>query len=260
MRALVTGWVRSSSGTRSGPSWVRRNIVSKNAGIAFGIETRAGQHADADAVGFVLVLAREVDARLRRQALRRADRAHRRVANRRRPRRQAGSPPASRPWIRGSCATPLSRPRAMWRCVTCATSCASTPASSLSFAVSSSSPECTPMKPPGSANALIGRIADQEEIEVAIAVVREARQACSPSDCRYSPNSGSSTHDAGFAQAAHDHASDPLLVLEAERQPAQPCPSRAAGPGRVLLRRIGAGSRPKPGGGRESGEQAACRR
>ena len=45
--------------------------------------------------------------------------------------------------------------RAMCRCVTCATSCAITPASSLSFFVSSSSPLLTPMKPPGNAKALM---------------------------------------------------------------------------------------------------------
>jgi len=33
MRALVTGCVRSSSGTRSGASWVRRPMVSKKSAI-----------------------------------------------------------------------------------------------------------------------------------------------------------------------------------------------------------------------------------
>src|SRR6056297_930645 len=45
--------------------------------------------------------------------------------------------------------------RAMWRWVTWAISWASTPASSLSSSVASIRPVCTPMKPPGRANALM---------------------------------------------------------------------------------------------------------
>ena len=45
--------------------------------------------------------------------------------------------------------------RAMCRWVTCAISCASTPASSLSLSVAVSSPALTPMKPPGRAKALM---------------------------------------------------------------------------------------------------------
>ena len=41
------------------------------------IESSVRQHADADAVGFVLVFARESDLRLRSESLRCADRAHR---------------------------------------------------------------------------------------------------------------------------------------------------------------------------------------
>ncbi len=44
--------------------------------------------------------------------------------------------------------------RAMWRCVMCDSSCASTEASSSREAVIAINPRCTPMKPPGSANAL----------------------------------------------------------------------------------------------------------
>jgi hypothetical protein len=45
--------------------------------------------------------------------------------------------------------------RAMWRWVTWAISCASTPASSLSLRVAVSNPALMPMNPPGSANALM---------------------------------------------------------------------------------------------------------
>ena len=92
----------------------------------------------------------------------------------------------------------------MCRCVTCAISCASTPASSLSLRVAISRPEFTPMNPPGSAKALIAGSLDHEEVEGPVAVlVRLARRARSPSDCRYSVISGSSTIWPAFAQPAH---------------------------------------------------------
>ena len=47
--------------------------------------------------------------------------------------------------------------RAMWRCVTWDSSCASTEASSSRVPVIAISPRCTPTKPPGSANALTER-------------------------------------------------------------------------------------------------------
>ena len=45
--------------------------------------------------------------------------------------------------------------RAMCRCVTCAISCPSTPASSDSFCAATIKPVWTPMKPPGIAKALM---------------------------------------------------------------------------------------------------------
>ena len=105
--------------------------------------------------------------------------------------------------------------RAMCRCVTCAISCAITPASSLSFFVSSSSPLFTPMKPPGSANALMRVVLDDEEVEALRAVVRLARQARA--------ERADVLGDLGVfedlilvAQAAHDHAADLVLVFQAE--------------------------------------------
>ena len=43
----------------------------------------------------------------------------------------------------------------MWRCVTCEISCASTPANCASLAAAVMRPWLTPMKPPGSAKALM---------------------------------------------------------------------------------------------------------
>ncbi len=81
--------------------------------------------------------------------------------------------------------------RAMWRCVTCAISCASTPASSASFLVAVTRPALTPMKPPGSANALIAESRTAKN-------VKRCAPSCAwlasrmPSDWRYSLISGSS--------------------------------------------------------------------
>ena len=58
-------------------------MVSKNSGMPDRVEAAPRHDADADAVGFVLVLAREVDLLLGREALRRADRTHRRIGSRR---------------------------------------------------------------------------------------------------------------------------------------------------------------------------------
>ena len=82
--------------------------------------------------------------------------------------------------------------RAMWRCVTCAISCASTPASSASLRVAVTRPAFTPMKPPGSAKALM------PESRTAKNVKRCAPSWAwldrrMPSACRYSLISGSST-------------------------------------------------------------------
>ncbi len=89
------------------------------------------------------------------------------------------------------CASTL---RAMCRCVTCEISCASTPASSLSFEVSSSSPAFTPMKPPGSANALMSRLPTRKKLNGRSLLPSCARlESRSPSDCMYSLISGSST-------------------------------------------------------------------
>ena len=73
------------------------------------------------------------------------------------------------------------------------------------------------MKPPGSANALIAGSLHDKEIEVAIAVVRQARQAKTERlhvlvDLRVLD------HATRFAQVAHDHATDAVLVLEAQRR------------------------------------------
>ena len=82
--------------------------------------------------------------------------------------------------------------RAMWRWVTCAISCASTPASSPSLRVAVTSPALTPMNPPGSANALM-------PASLIAKNVKRCAPSCAllasrmPSDCRYSVTSGSST-------------------------------------------------------------------
>ena len=62
-----------------------------------------------------------------------------------------------------------------------------------------------------------GRIAHDEEIEVAVAVLGEARQ---PQSQRLDVfmNLRVVEDHAGLAQVAHDHAADLALVLEAERR------------------------------------------
>ena len=55
------------------------------------------------------------------------------------------------------CRLELAMPRAMWRCVTCDISCASTAASSSRLLVIAISPRLTPTKPPGRAKALTVR-------------------------------------------------------------------------------------------------------
>ena len=82
--------------------------------------------------------------------------------------------------------------RAMWRWVTCAISCAYTPASSLSLRVSSSRPEWMPMNPPGSANALMvgSLIRKKLNRRLPSCAMLESR---SPRVCRYSFVSGSSS-------------------------------------------------------------------
>src|SRR5688572_23340432 len=82
--------------------------------------------------------------------------------------------------------------RAMWRCVTCAISCASTPASSASLRVAVTRPAFTPMNPPGRAKALIAESRTAKN-------VKRCAPSCAwldrrmPSACRYSLISGSST-------------------------------------------------------------------
>ena len=96
----------------------------------------------------------------------------------------------------------FSRPRAMWRCVTCATSWASTAASSLSVAVSSSRPVCMPTNPPGSANALIDGSGTRKKLKLRLPSCARL-ESLRPRDCRYSPISGSSRMLSRLAQAAH---------------------------------------------------------
>ena len=113
---------------------------------------------------------------------------------------------ASRPRI--SAAMPTSvrfespvMPRAMWRCVTCDISCASTDASSSREVVMAISPRCTPTKPPGSANALTlgsrtrnGCHAKRWSMsEVMLPSERDAATSGCQTDSRYSSRSGSST-------------------------------------------------------------------
>ena len=82
--------------------------------------------------------------------------------------------------------------RAMWRCVTCAISCASTPASSASLRVAVTRPAFTPMNPPGRAKALMPESRTAKN-------VKRCAPSCAwldrrmPRACRYSLISGSST-------------------------------------------------------------------
>ena len=82
--------------------------------------------------------------------------------------------------------------RAMWRWVTCAISCASTDASSDSEAEETISPVFTPMKPPGSAKALIepSRMAKKSNAWRTSGATATSRP---PSRLRYSVTSASST-------------------------------------------------------------------
>ena len=110
-----------------------------------GIEARGDEAREADAVGLVLVLAREVDLVLRLQRLRAGDRRlHRLAAVRAAAARAriASASPASDSSIEFFWFATM---RAMWRCVTCEISCDSTLASSDSFCASRMRPVWTPM-------------------------------------------------------------------------------------------------------------------
>ncbi len=107
--------------------------------------------------------------------------------------------------------------RAMWRCVTCAISCASTPASSASLRVAVTRPALTPMKPPGQREGVDARVAHGEEREAVRALVGLARQAHAERlqvlvDFRVLDDL------AGLAQLAHDHEADLVLVGERQRR------------------------------------------
>lgn len=67
--------------------------------------------------------------------------------------------------------------RAMCRCVTCAISCPSTPASSDSFCAATIKPVWTPMKPPGIAKALMLGSAMGKEIEAEARVAADGDEA-----------------------------------------------------------------------------------
>jgi hypothetical protein len=90
--------------------------------------------------------------------------------------------------------------RAMWRCVMCDISCASTEASSSRVVVIAISPRCTPTKPPGSANALTlgsrtrkGCQAKRWSMsDVMLPSEREAATSGCQTLSRYSSRSGSS--------------------------------------------------------------------
>ena len=170
-------------------------MVSKNAGIAFGskpavasrpMPTRSASYSFSR-VKLICYCAVPCACR---------DRAHRRVPPAAAPIRMAAS---TRPRIRGWCVRP------------CELDAAHVPLRDVrdlvrqhagqfaSLRGSSSRPECTPMKPPGSAKALIAWSLDTKKLNEHAPSWAWARRA-SPSDCRYSPISGSSSR-AAFAPA-----------------------------------------------------------
>ena len=101
------------------------------------VEARGVEALEADAIGFVLVLAGEVDLRLDRERLARGDRRGRGLSRRRRAgARRRDRQRRARRACTGARSSPSPAARAMWRCVTCVISCASTAASSDSVCVS----------------------------------------------------------------------------------------------------------------------------
>jgi len=187
MRALVTGCVRSSSGTRSGASWVRRPGVEE-AGHRSGVDPAAREQADADAVRLVFVLAGEADLGLRRHALRRGDRAH--VASE--PCRSASEQHGCQ--HRGGRdhvhAGRVLEARAMCRWVTCDTrGPARLPARSPVRGEQQARVDADVAA--GSANALMVGLRTRKKLKSRLR--RGELEMRSPSDCRYSLVSGSSS-------------------------------------------------------------------
>ncbi|MFO7594514.1 MAG: hypothetical protein R6X15_10795, partial [Pseudomonadota bacterium] len=88
-------------------------------------------------------------------------------------------------------------------------------------------------EPPRQRERVDRRIAHHEEVEVAVAVVREAGQA-QPQGLQVFTHFGIFEQRAGFAQTAHHHAADSVLVLDA-----QGSLGRGAHFGQLVLRRLG---------------------
>ena len=179
-----------------------------------GVVARRGEDADADPVGLVLVLAGEIDLRLDREVLRGGDGAHRgvRVSSGHRADQDCRQRRRGRDEVRASLRLDAARDVSL-RDVR---DFVRQDGRELALALG--------LEQQAGVNAdesarqrerVDRRIADQEEREVAVAVVRHAREAQAErlqvlADLRVLE------HAARIAEPAHHHAADAVLVLEAE--------------------------------------------
>ena len=216
------------------------------------IESGRVEQADADTVRFVLVLAREVDLRLDGEVLRRGHCAHRRVGAAARHRADqdrserggGGHQVRTRLVLEAARDVPLRDVRHLVR----------EHGRELALLVRlEQQPGVDADEPAGQGERVDRGVADQEEIEVAVAVVGEAREA-QAQRLHVLADLGVFHDRARVAQAAHDHAADAVLVLEAERGL-----GGRAHLGQLVLHRLGVqgAGQQQPGRETESGKGGA---
>ena len=171
--------------------------------------------ADADTVGLVLVLAREIELRLGCESLGRRNRAHRHVGRHAshggeqdgRDRRRRRDDARARAILDAARDVALGDVRDLVR----------VHAGELALVARvEQQPRVDADESAGQRKRVDGRVVDQEETESPVAVLRHAREP-QPEGLQVLVGLRVLEHAARVPEAAHDHAADPIFVLEAER-------------------------------------------